>query len=620
MISILSLRKSLEIQGKQTSSYFRSIRFNQSGSIRLNPLLSTQLTSFRTKNSQIINTSFSLSTYLYRDIFDSFPGGVNSLNEILFKKTGKRLISGYETNLYLIEFLLKNKCLDRELIILWRNALQKLPHFENNPLLVRIIGALTLGSGEINNIAMIPDGNRRWALTNGLSIEQGHAKGILETMPSMVKEIFNYGVHTFTGWQFSKHNLLTRTKSEVIDSILGNITSSLEIYQKLSQEMKIRVFCVGDRVSSHKDPDVLRAFRILQNRVALLEESTKLFDRHHLILAINHDAEDDLLRTIRKVYTCKINPYHLQSKDLLKYSDMGEQIHPIPDLLIRAASSPKGGRKGDFLPFTSDTCLFFTPRLFPELSMHDIFEAASVFSFPLAKYRSSSSTFSTVTTNKMLNPINDTTKNNNYTIIPSNLQRKVFCGILFIQDGKVLLGKRLNGILSGTWAPPAGHLEANELPEEAAAREAAEETGIKVSSTVPLSFVTGVFEETKESYIVYFILAKRWTGTPKITEPEKCQEWKWFHWNRLPKELAKPFKDFINSKTFDFKRIFEIQKVTLRDQTRIQFSKPIRPLLNQYESSRRDNGRPSPNNWIKSRISAPRPRPRGDRDPFGSNK
>src|SRR5262245_56614994 len=66
----------------------------------------------------------------------------------------------------------------------------------------------------IRHIAIIPDGNRRWAREKSLPIEVGHANGLLRVLPNLVNRLCDAGVHTITVWGFSTENW-TREQAEV---------------------------------------------------------------------------------------------------------------------------------------------------------------------------------------------------------------------------------------------------------------------------------------------------------------------------------------------------------------------------------------------------------------------
>ncbi len=82
------------------------------------------------------------------------------------------------------------------------------------------------------------------------------------------------------------------------------------------------------------------------------------------------------------------------------------------------------------------------------------------------------------------------------------------CGVIVIEDGKVLIGERKdNGLICG----PGGHIEMGETPEEAAIRETREEFGINIAETIPLTVISGMPAEYCPSQI---FLCTEFFGTP----------------------------------------------------------------------------------------------------------
>ena len=113
---------------------------------------------------------------------------------------------------------------------------------------------------------------------------------------------------------------------------------------------------------------------------------------------------------------------------------------------------------------------------------------------------------------------------------------KVGCGVIVIKDRKVLLGKRKNAHGKGTWGFPGGHLEHKEEIEDCAKREVMEESGIQIKNLKRVAFTNDFFSEDKH-YVTLFIRSEYESGEVKLMEPEKCEKWDWFEWNKLPKPL-----------------------------------------------------------------------------------
>ena len=124
-------------------------------------------------------------------------------------------------------------------------------------------------------------------------------------------------------------------------------------------------------------------------------------------------------------------------------------------------------------------------------------------------------------------------------------QVRVGIGVIVEKGGKVLMGKRRNAHGHGSWSFPGGHLEFGETPEEGARREVLEETGLRVDWAKPVAFTNDFFRKEGKHYVTLYLLCKKSSGEPRVMEPEKCERWAWFDWNRLPKPLFLPVRNFI---------------------------------------------------------------------------
>jgi 8-oxo-dGTP diphosphatase len=126
-------------------------------------------------------------------------------------------------------------------------------------------------------------------------------------------------------------------------------------------------------------------------------------------------------------------------------------------------------------------------------------------------------------------------------------------GVYIIKNNKVLLGKRKNAHGPGTWCPPGGHIEFGELIEEAAKRETQEETGITIKNIKRGTYTEDFFKHEKKHYITIAVIADYAGGEVKIMEPEKCEKWEWFGWDKLPQPLFLPVENAIKQGFNPFK-------------------------------------------------------------------
>ena len=109
------------------------------------------------------------------------------------------------------------------------------------------------------------------------------------------------------------------------------------------------------------------------------------------------------------------------------------------------------------------------------------------------------------------------------------------CGVLVVQDGKVLTGTRKERASRGQICGPGGHIEAGETPEEAARREAFEEFGILCNQLEPLGVLDGGRYGTSAVF-----LCENFSGDPKTDEEEMTAP-KWLDPREIPENAYPPF-------------------------------------------------------------------------------
>lgn len=124
---------------------------------------------------------------------------------------------------------------------------------------------------------------------------------------------------------------------------------------------------------------------------------------------------------------------------------------------------------------------------------------------------------------------------------------QVGVGVLVVREGRVLLGERRGSHGAGTWAPPGGHLEYRENPNDCARRELAEETGLTDGALTPGPYTSDIFEPEGLHYVTLFVLANDVSGEPTVREPAKCVRWDWFSWSALPTPLFAPVRSLCQS-------------------------------------------------------------------------
>jgi len=107
------------------------------------------------------------------------------------------------------------------------------------------------------------------------------------------------------------------------------------------------------------------------------------------------------------------------------------------------------------------------------------------------------------------------------------------------EKGEVLLGLRQNSHGAGEWSFPGGHLEFGEKIFDCAKREVKEETELEVSEFTLISVADEMryLNSDGRHYLNLGVKGIYQGGEPKVTEKERCQEWRWFGLDNLPEKL-----------------------------------------------------------------------------------
>jgi len=105
-------------------------------------------------------------------------------------------------------------------------------------------------------------------------------------------------------------------------------------------------------------------------------------------------------------------------------------------------------------------------------------------------------------------------------------------------DEVLLLLRANTGYMDGFWAVPAGHVEYGESALTAAVREVREEVGVEIAPAdlIPVTAMhrTGGNGEAIDERVDFFFTATRWTGEPRLMEPDKATGLDWYCLDRLP--------------------------------------------------------------------------------------
>jgi 8-oxo-dGTP diphosphatase len=111
-------------------------------------------------------------------------------------------------------------------------------------------------------------------------------------------------------------------------------------------------------------------------------------------------------------------------------------------------------------------------------------------------------------------------------------------GLVILRDARILLYKRMHPPEAGYWNIVGGKVDHMEPAEEAARREAEEETGLTIGHIERLCMSEQIIEADRQHWISSLYLARDVEGEPQLTEPDKLSDFGWFPLTNLPEPLS----------------------------------------------------------------------------------
>ncbi len=213
------------------------------------------------------------------------------------------------------------------------------------------------------HVAIILDGNGRWAKKRNMPRNYGHVQGS-KTVEQIIEDAYNMGIEYITVYAFSTENW-KRSKEEVdaLMKLLGKYLIDC-IERSTKNNMQVRV--IGDKTGLDKK---------LVDRINELEEATKDATGLKFTIAINYGGRDEIRRAVtsiaQDVLDKKLSPEEI-TEDLI-----GNRLDtaglPDPDLLIRTSGEE---RLSNFLPWQlAYTEFCFTDVLWPDFDKYDLLKA-----------------------------------------------------------------------------------------------------------------------------------------------------------------------------------------------------------------------------------------------------
>ena len=213
------------------------------------------------------------------------------------------------------------------------------------------------------HVAIILDGNGRWAKAKGMPRNYGHAQGS-KNVEKICEEAWRMGIKYLTVYAFSTENW-NRPKEEV-NALMKLLRNYMKTCLKTAAKNDMKVRVIGDITILDED---------IQKRILELEEATKNNGGLNFQIAINYGSRDEITRAVRTlaedVKEGKLMPEEVNEACIERYLDTHDI--PDPDLLIRTSGEQ---RLSNYLLWQlAYTEFYFTDVPWPDFSKQELEKA-----------------------------------------------------------------------------------------------------------------------------------------------------------------------------------------------------------------------------------------------------
>lgn len=215
-----------------------------------------------------------------------------------------------------------------------------------------------MNNSGIQHVAIIPDGNRRWAKERGFPAVEGHRVGSDKALPNLFDALTELGIKYFTFWALSPENFTKRSEGEIANLML---LTRFYLQHKIKEihSKNIQIHVIGDIAKLPKD---------IQELLAKAIEKTK--DNTGLIatFAVNYGGRDEMMRAVKKIVAEGISEEEITREVISSHLDTNGI--PDPDLIIRTGGEK---RTSGFLLWQSEYAEYaFSDKYFPDFSAEDL--------------------------------------------------------------------------------------------------------------------------------------------------------------------------------------------------------------------------------------------------------
>lgn len=213
------------------------------------------------------------------------------------------------------------------------------------------------------HVAIVMDGNGRWATQRGLPRLLGHKEGV-EALVRTVRAFAQRGVQVLTVYAFSTENW-SRPEPEV-SGLMALVPTAMKAHLAALRQQGVQLRAVGDLAGL--SPRVRQAFE-------RMEQETAGNSRITLNVAFNYGGRWDVVQACQRAMAAGVSPQMLDEATLSRFMALADV--PDPDLLIRTGGEC---RLSNFLLWQLAYAeMFFTERLWPEFDDADVQQALAFY-------------------------------------------------------------------------------------------------------------------------------------------------------------------------------------------------------------------------------------------------
>lgn len=219
-------------------------------------------------------------------------------------------------------------------------------------------------NSDIQHVAIIMDGNRRWAKQKGLSPTDGHREAAVKTIEPLIQECVDQKIPYVTFWAFSTENW--KRDKEELKAIFGVFRFALKnlAIKFIKEGVKLNILGEVNRFPE----DIAKQCLDFVNKTRKNSKITVTF-------ALNYGGRAEIIRAVQEIVKSGVKPDEITEEVFSRHLHAPEI--PDPDLIIRTGGEQ---RLSGFMPWQSIYAeLIFSPTLFPDFSVDQFRKALDEF-------------------------------------------------------------------------------------------------------------------------------------------------------------------------------------------------------------------------------------------------